>query len=511
MHKIKEMIRLKDAGLSNRQIASSCAVSPSTVSEVIHRAEEMGLNWNAAEGLDEEELEKTLYPERSQLKGTLPEPDVEYIHRELRRKGVTLALLWEEYKEAHPDGYQYSYFCEIYQKWRGTLDVCMRQYHKAGEKTMVDYAGQTVPITDPVTGRVWQAHIFVAVLAATNYTFAMATRDESMESWITGHIYAFEFFGGLTELLVPDNPKAGVSKACRYEPELNRTYLELARHYGIAVIPARPRKPQDKAKVEKAVQLVENWILARLRNRTFFSLEELNQAIAKLLIELNNKPFQKLEGSRRSLFESLEKPLLKPLPEYRYEIARWKKARVNIDYHIEVEKNYYSVPYRLVKEQVEVRLTASVVEILHKGKRIASHQRLTGKGKFITLNEHRPKEHQKYLEWTPSRIIRWAGETGPQTAALVRAIIDNKPHPEQGYRACLGLIRLGQRYSRERLENACARAMLFDAISYRSVKSILEKGLDRWPQKEEAPVLEPIQHYNLRGSQYYDEKGQPLC
>jgi transposase len=455
-------------------------------------------------------LEKKLFPEKNQSKGSHPGPDWEYIHRELRRKGVTLRLLWEEYKQAHPDGYQYSYFCELYQKWRGVLDVCLRQHHKAGEKTIVDFAGQTIPITEPVTGYVWQAHIFVAVLAASNYTFAMATRDESLESWITGHIYAFEFFGGLTELLVPDNLKAGVTKPCRYEPDLNCTYLDLARHYGIAVVPARPRKPRDKAKGEKAVQLVENWILARLRNRTFFNLEELNRAIANLLIELNNKPFQKLEGSRRSLFETLEKPLLKPLPVQRYEFARWKKATVNIDYHVEVEKNYYSVPYQLVKEQVEVRLTASVVEIFHRGKRVAGHERLIGKGKFSTLHQHRPKSHQKYLEWSPSRIVHWARETGPQTAALVQAIIDDKPHPEQGYRACLGLIRLGERYSKERLEAACARALLFNTLSYHSVKSILEKGLDRLPQ-EEALSAEPVRHYNLRGSQYYDGKGEPLC
>jgi transposase len=510
MRKIKEIIRLKKAGVSNRQIASSCVVSPSSVFEVLRRAEEMNLDWSAAENLDDEQLEQKLFPERNQVKGTRPELDLEYIHRELRRKGVTLFLLWEEYKKAHPNGYQYSYFCELYQKWRGTLDVSMRQHHKAGEKTMVDFAGQTVPITEPVTGYVWHAHIFVAVLAASNYTFAMATRDESLESWIMGHIYAFEFFGGLTELLIPDNPKVGVTKPCRYEPELNRTYQDLAKHYGIAIVPARPRKPRDKAKGEKAVQLVEYWILARLRNHTFFSLEELNQAIAKLLIELNSKPFQKLEGSRLSMFETLEKPLLKPLPAQRYEFARWKKATVNIDHHVEVEKNYYSVPYRLVKEQVEVRLTASVVEIFHRGKRVTSHARLTGKGKFHTIPEHRPKEHQKYLEWTPARIVRWAGETGPQTAALVKAIIADKPSPEQGYRACLGLIRLGQRYSKERLETACARALVFNTLSYRSVKSILEKGLDRLT-REKAPSFEPIRHHNLRGSQYYDGKGQPLC
>lgn len=510
MRKIKEMIRLKSAGLSNRQIAGSCGASPSTVSEVLHQAEEMGLTATDAENLTDEQLEKKLYPERSQVKGAHPEPDFEYIHLELRRKSVTLQTLWEEYKQAQPDGYRYSYYCELYQKWRGTVDVCMRQHHKAGEKTMVDYAGQTVPITESLTGMTWQAHIFVAVLPATNYTFAIGTRDERLESWIMGHIFAFEFFGGLTELLIPDNPKAGVTKPCRYEPDLNRTYLELSQHYSIAVVPARPRKARDKAKVETAVQIVERWILAKFRNRTFFSLEELNQAIAKELIVLNNKPFQKLEGSRLSMFESLEKPLLRPLPAHRYEFARWKKAKVNIDYHVEVEKNFYSVPYRLVKEQVEVRLTASVVEIFHKGKRVASHERLYSKGKFTTLNEHRPKSHQKYLEWTPSRIVRWAKETGPQTAAMVQAIMDDKPHPEQGYRSCLGLIRLGERYTKERLETACARALLFENISYRSVKSILEKGLDRVTETE-APALEPVRHDNLRGSKYYDEKGKPLC
>lgn len=510
MRKIKEMIRLKHAGLSNRQISGSCNVSPSTVSEVLRRAEEIGLSTADAESLTDEQLEEKLYPERSQVKGAHPAMDFEYMHRELRRKSVTLQTLWEEYKQTYPDGYQYSYYCELYQKWRGTLDVCMRQHHKAGVKTMVDYAGQTVPVTEPLTGMTWPAHIFVAVLPATNYTFAIGTRDESLESWIMGHVYAFEFFGGLTELLVPDNPKACVTKPCRYEPDLNRTYLELAQHYGIAVVPARPYKARDKAKVETAVQIVERWILAKFRNRTFFSLEELNQAIAKELIVLNNKPFQKLEGSRLSMFESLEKPLLRPLPAHRYEFARWKKATVNIDYHVEAEKNYYSVSYRLVKEQVEVRLTASVVEIFHKGKRVASHARLYGKGKFTTLNEHRPKAHQKYLEWTPSRIVHWAKEAGPQTAAMVQAIMDDKPHPEQGYRSCLGLIRLGERYTKGRLETACARALFYETVTYRSVKSILEKGLDRFTEKE-TPAFEPVHHDNLRGSKYYDEKGKPLC
>lgn len=403
MRKIKEIIRLKNAGLSNRQIAGSCVVSPSTVSGVLHRVNELKITLAHAEGLSDEQLGGKLFPEKNQVKGAAPGPDFEYIHRELRRKSVTLQILWEEYKQTYPNGYQYSYFCELYQKWRGKLDVCMRQHHKVGEKTMVDFAGQTVPITDPLSGHIWQAHIFVSVLSATNYTFALGTPDECLESWIMAHVHAFEFYGGVTELLVPDNPKACVTKPCRYEPDLNRTYLDLAKHYGIAVIPARIKKPRDKAKVETAVQIVERWILARLRNRTFFSLEELNQAIAKLLVELNNKPFQKLEGCRLSMFEALEKPLLRTLPAQRFEFARWKRAMVNIDYHVEAEKNFYSVPYRLVKEQVDVRMTASTVEIFHRGKRVASHPRLLGKGKFNTYyNKSTGLEAQKYAQPLPS-------------------------------------------------------------------------------------------------------------
>jgi transposase len=510
MHKIKELIRLKDAGLNNRAIAASCSVSASTVSEVLNRAKEIGVTWAKAQPLDEEELEQVLFSERQQVKGSKKELDLEYLYRELRRKDVTLQLLWAEYIKDNPQGYKYSYFCEIYQKWRGTLEVSMRQHYRAGEKTMVDFAGKTVPITDPVDGSIWQAHVFVAILAATNFTFALATRDETLESWISGQIHAFEYFGGVTEQLIPDNPKAVVHKACRYEPEINRTYHEMATHYGIAVIPTRPRKPKDKAKVEKAVQLVEYWIMARLRKRTFFSLEELNRAILELLVEMNNKPFQILEGSRRSMFEDLEKPLLKPLPAQRYEFARWKSAKVNIDYHVEAEKNFYSVPYQLVKEQVDVRLTAGAVEILHKGKRVASHERLRGKGRFITLPEHMPKAHQKHLQWTPSRILRWASESGPQTGALVHAIMDSKPHPEQGYRACIGLIRLGERYTVKRLEAACARALIFNTLSYSSVNSILKKGLDQLPRVETLTAA-PICHQNVRGSEYYLTEGQNLC
>ncbi len=503
MRKIKEIIRLKASGLSNRQIANSCKASPSTISEVLCSAEKQNLTWPEVQPLDETELEHKLFPNRFQVKGSRPGLDLEYLHRELFRKDVTLQLLWEEYKRDNPDGYQYSYFCEIYQKWRGTLDVRMRQQHKAGEKTLVDFAGQTVPVQDPLTGEIWQAHIFVAVLAATDYTFAMATRDETLENWISGHIHAFEYFGGLTEILIPDNPRALVTRACRYEPELNRTYQEMAEHYGVAVIPARPRKARDKAKAEKAVQLVEYQILAKLRKRTFFSLEELNQAIYELLIELNNKPYQKINGTRYSLFEELEKPLLKPLPAHRYEFADWKVAKVNIDYHVEAEKNFYSVPYQLVKKEVMLRITASTVEIMRKGKRVTSHERLYGKGKHSTFSEHMPKSHQEHAQWTPFRILQWVAASGPKTTELAQAIMKSKSHPEQGFRTCLGLIRLGERYSKQRLEAACARALIFNSLSYRSVRSILEKGLDHLPDCE-SPPFEPIHHQNVRGPNYFN-------
>jgi len=513
MRKIKEIIRLKsELGLSARQIARSCSISHSTVLEVLRRAEESGLSWPFPEQLDDVALEARLFPSRnSELTNSRFQPDWAEVHRELKRKGVTLQLLWQEYKQAHPDGYQYSYFCELYQKWSGTLDLPLRQVYRGGEKMFVDYAGMTLKVVNTSTGKVFEAPVFVAVLGASNYTYAEATPSQELVHWIGSHCRSLEYFDGVPECVVPDNLRSGVTKACRYEPDLNPTYQEMAAYYGTVIIPARPRCPRDKAKVETGVQIVERWILAPLRNRVFFSLSEGNKAIREGLEELNQRPFQKLEGSRRSLYEELEKPALKKLPAKRYEFARWKQARVNIDYHIEVEKNYYSVPYQLVKEQVEVRLTDSTVEILHKGKRVASHPRLYGKGQFSTTSEHRPVAHQKYLEWTPSRIIRWAEQTGPNTAKMVKQIMEKRPHPEQGYRSCLGLLRLGQRYSDERLEAACSRALNINAFTYKSVKSILEKGLDKLPVPELFEAA-PIRHYNLRGAKYFSEEGDPpLC
>ena len=512
MRKIKEILRLKyDAGLSYHQIARGTNVSTSTVHDIIGRYNKTNLTWPLPAELEcEKALGNLLYPEQPTAAAQKPEPDMTLIYKELKRKSVTLMLLWEEYKAINPDGYQYSYFCEKFNNWRAKLNPVLRQFYRAGERTEVDYAGQTMLITDPQTGETHKAYIFVTILAASNYAYAEAVLSVDLASWINSHVRAFTFFGGVTELVVPDNPKTGINHPCRYEPELNRTYAEMGAHYGMAIIPARPRRPKDKPRAENGVQNVERRILARLRNRTFFSLEELNQAIWAELKLLNEKPFQKLDGSRQSLYEELEKPALKPLPKKPFEYAVWKKLTVNIDYHVEVNKNFYSTPYQLVKETVDVRITSSVVEILYQGKRVASHRLLMGKGKFSTLPEHRPASHQKHLEWTPSRIIGWAAQTGPQTKALAMRIMEQKPHPEQGYRACLGLIRLGDRYGKERLEAACTRALYYNTISYKSVKSILKHGLDGKLPAEQSSFASVI-HENIRGAEYYSSGGEKRC
>jgi transposase len=429
---------------------------------------------------------------------------MEYLYQELKKKGVTLQLLWYEYKQANPEGYQYSQFCDLYRRWVKKLDVTLRQKHRAGEKLFIDYAGQTVPIINPSTGEITQAQIFLATFGVSNYTFAEASAAQDLPSWITCHIHAFEFFGGVPEILVPDNLKAGVTNPCRYEPDINPTYLDLAQHYGATVIPARPAKPRDKAKVESAVLIAERWILAPLRNHNFFSLVELNKAIAQRLIEFNNRKFQKLDTTRRQLFETVDKPALKPSPARPYEYAEWKKARVNIDYHIEIYRHYYSVPYQLRKEQVDVRITSRTVEVLFKNRRVAGHVRNYLPGAFTTLTEHMPESHQKFLEWTPSRIINWAGKNGPNTKSLITHVLESRVHPEQAYRSCLGIMRLAKRYSPQRLEAACVRAIHIKAYSYKSVESILKKGLDQqtllFDQKANTKM---VNHLNIRGQQYY--------
>ena len=509
MRKFKEVLRLKfDTDLSNRQIAKSCSTSHVTVGKYLALAEKAALSWPLPENLDDTGIENLLVEQAPRKPSQKPAmPSMQYLHQELQRKHVTLQLLWYEYKQHTPDGYQYSYFCELYHLWVKKLDVSLRQHHRAGEKAFIDYAGQTVAIIDPETGTLQcDAQIFIATLGASNYTFAEASASQSLPDWVASHVRAFEFFNGVPEILVPDNLKSGITHPCRYEPDVNPTYQDLAQHYDTTVIPARSAKPKDKAKVENAVLVAERWILAALRNHTFFSLAELNKAIGEKLVEFNNRKFQKLDASRKQLFESLDKPALKPLPVKRYEYAEWKKATVNIDYHIEVDRHYYSVPYQIIKEPVDVRITTFIIEVLFKNKRVACHVRSSKAGGFTTLPEHMPKSHQKYLEWTPSRIIRWAEKTGPNTQQMVTQIMNTRSHPQQGFRACLGVMRLAKRYSDQRLENACARALAIRSYSYKSVNSILKKGLDKQPMPSTQRAAQPIDHPNIRGNDYYQKK-----
>ena len=510
MRKIKEVLRLRnELKLDQRQIARSCSISVSTVHEYLKRAEAAKLGWPLADGWDDTRLEAALFPcpdsplQPSTMKSS---PDFAAIHEQMQRhRHVTLQLVWEEYRDANPDGYGYSRFCELYQRWRKKLDVVLRQEHKAGEKAFVDWAGGTMPIYDRDTGNVWPAALFVAALGASSYTWAEVTRDQQMESWLTAHIHALEHWGGVPLLVIPDNTRTGVSKACRYDPDVNPTYQSLAAYYGFGVLPARPYKPRDKAVVESAVQVAQRWILAALRHRKFFSLAEANQAIGELLYRINHRPFRKRDGSRASVFEALDKPALQALPQARFEISEWAKARVNIDYHVAFEGNFYSVPYNLVQEAVEIRSTAVTVEILHKGGRVASHVRSRGRGQAVTNHAHRPKSHQAHLEWPPSRMVQWAEKIGPHTARLFERILEDKPHPEMGYRGCLGIIRLAEKYSHGRMEAAAERALLTGACRYRSIESILKNSLDRLPlpAAPAVPSATPPRHDNIRGAEYF--------
>ena len=504
MRKIREVLRLKhELGLENRQIAKCCRISHVSVGNCLTRFTRAGLSWPLGPEWDDGRLSNALFGVRAERQPGRELPSLIEIHRELRRPGVTLQLLWEEYRANHPGGYGYSQFCEHYRRFARKLDPVLRQEHRAGERMFTDFAGPTIPVHDPRTGEITLAHLFVAVLGASNYTFATATRDQGLEEWLLAHVEAFEYFGGTPQIVVPDNLKAAVSRACRYEPELNPSYAELARHYGTAVIPARPYKARDKAKVEAGVLVVERWIMAALRNRKFLSLAELNAAIRVLLERLNNRPFKKLPGSRASWFREIEAPALRPLPEQRYEFCEWIRAGVNIDYHVAVREHHYSVPHSLVNERVEVRLTARTVEILHRGQRVAAHPRSFVPGGTTTIEAHRPKAHQRHLAWTPGRIIRWAQSVGVYTAAAVQSILESKPHPEQGYRSCLGILRLAKGYGPERVEAACRRALTGGVCSYRSIKSILAAKLDSQPLPQPEETTPAVQHDNVRGRGYY--------
>lgn len=508
MRKIREILRLKwECHCSYHLIACSVGVSSSTVRECLRRAAEASLSWPLDDGLDDTQLEILLYPPVKKRKDEdQMEIDWAYIHKELKRKAMTLMLLWQEYKGQCPQGIGYSRFCDLYRGWCGQLDVWMRQTHKAGEKCFVDYAGLTMPIViNSNTGEVRTAQIFVAALGASNFTFTEATWTQQLPDWIASHVRAFEFFGGIPEIIVPDNLRSGVDKSHRYEPDLNPTYQDMASHYSVAILPARVRAPQDKSKVENAVLQVERRILAKLRDRIFFSLYELNQAMGSLLAELNQQPFQKLSGCRQSQFNELDKPVLRPLPTTRYIFAEWKKVRAGADYHIELDSHYYSVPYLFAKKELDSRYTQHTVEVFHKSKRIASHVRNDKKHQHTTLKEHMPKRHQAYAEWTPERIVNWAEKTGTATAKLIELVIASRVHPQQGFRACLGILRFSKNYGQMRLESACQRALDIGTHSYKSIESILKNGLDQKPliEKEKTTIV-PTHHEYVRGKTYFE-------
>ena len=508
MRSIKEVLRLRHQHhLSVREVARSCGLPVSTVGDYLKRAETAQISWPLSDELDEDQLQEKLLATAVAEPPHEPSPDKALpdwaaVHEELRRKGVTLQLLWQEYHQAHPDGFRYSRFCERYRAWAETLEPVMRQVHVPGEKLFVDWAGQTVPIHDPHRPEGSDAHLFVAVLGASNLTFAEAFTNEQLEAWISAHCHAYAFYGGVARITVPDNPKTAVVRPCRYEPLLHRTYQEMAEHYGTVIVPARIKKPRDKAKVETGVLIAERQLLAVLRDQRFFSVGALNEAITPLLAKLNAQPFQKLEGSRNEWFERHERAHLLPLPATAFEVATWSFAGVNIDYHVIVDHHYYSVPYTLIHERLDVRLSATMVELFQASKRVAAHPRSHQRGRSSTLDEHRPKSHQRFLEWTPGRIVHWAHSIGPLCARLVEQIMTERPHPEQGFRSCLGIIRLAKGAGNARLEAACARALHHGTCSYRSVRSILENSLDQQPIEQELPLPSPP-HSNLRGSPYY--------
>jgi transposase len=507
MRKLKEVLRLHSLGLSQHQIARSCSISQSTVHEYLSAAQTAGVSWPLPDTWDEKRIEQALFPQRPapSVWRKHPEPEWAKIHEDLQtHKDLTIQLVWQEGRESNPDGYGYSRFCDLYRRWLKKLDLVLRQEHRAGEKMFVDYAGATIPIHNAESGEVHGAAVFVAVLGASSYTFAEAATGQDLRNWIGSHQRAFEFFGGVTEVVVPDNLKSAVTHPSYYEPDLNPTYRDLGEHYGVAIIPARPYRARDKAKAEVGVQVVQRWIVAALRKRKFFSLAEVNQAIAELLVRVNQRPFRKREGSRATLYAQLDRPALNPLPAMRYPFGEWKTARVNIDYHIEVERHFYSVPYALVHQEVDVHLTGETVEILHRGIRVASHVRSREEAKASTVDEHRPKSHQKYVGRTPSRLIEEAQQTGPCTGQLVEAILAAKRHPEQGFRSCLGILRLAKTYPAERMEAAARRCLRARAYNVASMDSILKNQLDRLPIPGDPPAQGAVDHDNIRGAEYFD-------
>lgn len=506
MSKVIEILRLRfGEKRSEREIALSIGAGKTTVHDVIVKAQAAKIAWPLPDGWSESDTRRALFPGLAGAQAdTRPLPDWAIVRKELLRKGVTLTLLWEEYKAENEDAYGLTQFCTYFAKWEKAARLVMRQDHRAGEKTFLDFSGLRVPWLDLATGEIHQAEVFLAVLGASNYTFALAVENQKLESWVHCHIEMNRFFGGTTQVWVPDNLKSAVTKACLYDPELNPTYLQLARHYEIAVIPARSRKPKDKAKVETGVKIAQMWILARLRKQTFTSIAEINAAIAPLLAAMNDKKMRHVNESRRALFESIEKPTLRPLPETPYELATWKSAKVAPDYHVEAGSHYYSVPYQLVGEKVDVRTSRSSVEVFLSGKRVAAHKRSSVPYKRTTLPAHRPAHHRVRLDWTPERFIAWAAEHGPHTSAVIEILLSRPAHHEDAFRSCFATLRLAKKHGKEALEAACEIAIAQNVVRPRSLLNILQSGLHKSSSPRKAPAPHTATHENIRGTSYYN-------
>lgn len=504
MRQIKEIIRLYEAGQPKATIERVTKVTRKTVGIYIKKITELGLSYEKIKEMSSSEVTRLLFPSGEPTNQKRVQPNWEYIYKELKKKNVTLLLLWEEFKALNPDCVSYPRFCTCFKEYKQTLKLSMRQDHKYGEKCFIDFGGMTMPITDRETGEVVPAQVFIAALGASNYTFAEAIESQAKEPWLRAHVDMFEYFGGVSEILVPDNVRSGVDKACRYEPQINQSYQDLAEHYGTTILPARARKPQDKAKVEVAVKIVQNYIEARLRNETFHSIPELNQRIRYWLEKLNSKPFQKLPGSRKEMFEKYEKPMLKPLPASRYEFYEWKKAKVHIDYHVELEGHYYSVPYQFVGKEVEICFNTKLIKILYDSRVIASHHREYRRGKHSTTVDHMPKGHQEHSSWNVERFINWAKSIGPSTALVIERLLSSSPNPEIHYRRCLGILRLSDKYGKQRLESACKRLLNYGlgANPYQSLKNILVKKLDQIVDKV-IPEQTVLFHENIRGPEEF--------
>jgi len=505
MHHLKEILRQKLVlRRSHRKVAKAVGVSVGLVSGIMSRATVLQLVAEDVDALDEAELEERFYGQRAAKRASRPLPDPAEMHVELKRAGVTLQLLHLEYLERHPDGYRYTTYCDAYRAWLAKRSPTMRQTHIAGDKMFVDYSGKRPRIVDRVTGEVTEVELYVAVLGASNYTYAEATFTQRVPDFVASTVRAISFFGGATRAIVPDQLKSAVTRSCRYEPGVQRSFAELGRHYRTTVLPARPRSPRDKAKVEVGVQIVQRWVLAKIRNHVFHTLGELNARIRELVVDLNARIMRLYKMSRTELFSRIERQALSPLPTDAFEYAEWKKVRLNVDYHVAFDDHFYSAPHTLSQEELWVRATTTSIEIFHRSLRVGSYARSYVKFEHTTTPAHMPDAHQKHAEWTPTRILGWARTVGPMTSALAEAILAERRHPEHGYRSCLGLLRLAKRYDNERVEAACALALTVSARSYRHVESILKNGFDRAPALDtESGTSTGFVHENVRGSDYY--------